>query len=373
MRIVLTGGRSPLALFFGQKLKQMGHEMYMLEHFSPTFANYTNIFTKIEVIAPPAQQFETFRKEVLSFIERNAIDLLLPINEETLYYGLLQEEIQHRGTSFLIGEQELLNTLHNKLTFITWCEAIGLLVPKSELYVAQAVDFSKQLVKPIYSRFGQSVFFSEEAITTIDSENYIVQEKIEGQQICLSLMLKNGQLISACAYDTNLGIENFASITYVPFEHPKLTQIIEILSQHLSQNGFFSFDFMFDGTTFYPIECNPRLTFGAVLDNERIIAGLLNTPVKEINKRITTSYGIKLLWLGKIITQKNWRKTYPTYLKTQDVLAEAFVWQTWLMLPWVLAQYFLKAKKQKLSITDFVVQDISYQVDKNEGTEGSDE
>jgi predicted ATP-grasp superfamily ATP-dependent carboligase len=360
MRIVLTGGRSPLALFIGKKLKQQGHDIYMLEHITPTFATYSTIFTKVEIIAPPATQWETFRIDVLSFVEKYHIDLLLPVNEETLYYGGVQDEIRKRGTRFLIGSQKLLNILHHKLDFIQWCEQIGIAAPKSEVYQGQEVDFSKQLLKPIYSRFGQSVITSKDELSTNKPiEDMIVQEKIEGQQICVSLMLKEGNVISAVAYDTNLGIENFASITFRRFEHPKLTTIINTLSRNLGDNGFFSFDFMFDGENFYPIECNPRLTFGLVLDSERIINGLI-APVNKKTTKTATSYGIKLLWLGKIVTKKDWRNTYPAYLKSKDVLKEAFEWRTWLMLPWVLGTYLFKAQKNKRSITDFVVYDISY-------------
>ncbi|MFD1899497.1 hypothetical protein GQR36_03875 [Enterococcus termitis] len=157
-------------------------------------------------------------------------------------------------------------------------------------------------------------------------------------------MLKEGNVISAVTYDTNLGIENFASITFRRFEHPKLTTIINTLSRNLGDNGFFSFDFMFDGENFYPIECNPRLTFGIVLDSERIINGLIAQGNKNTTKT-ATSYGIKLLWLGKIVTKKDWRNTYPAYLKSKDVLKEAFEWRTWLMLPWVLGTYLFKAQK----------------------------
>ncbi|MGG5340922.1 ATP-grasp domain-containing protein [Enterococcus sp. AZ192] len=361
MRIALSGGRSPLALFFGNKLKQQGHEIFMLEHLSPTFATYSSIFTKVQVVASPVFHWETFRMEVLNFLEVTDIELFLPINEETLYYGLLQEEIRALGTTFLIGSQDLLEKLHNKLDFINWCKDIGLTAPKTELYQGHSIDFSSQLLKPVYSRFGQSVITSEiELVQKQPKAKMIVQEKIVGQQICVSLMIRESRLISYCAYDTNLGIENYASITYIPFEHATLTQIVKQLSENLGDQGIFSFDFMFDGENFFPIECNPRLTFGSILDSQRILAGLLEENGSNLSEVNQTHYGIKLLWLGKILYHREWRKTFRRYRQSRDVLAEAFDWQTWLWMPWVLMSYFIRARKRKLTITDYVVHDISY-------------
>ncbi|SEO01647.1 ATP-grasp domain-containing protein [Amphibacillus marinus] len=359
MRIALTGGRSPLALYFAKKLSEQGHKLFMLEHFSPTFATYSSFFEEVKLIASPAKNWTLFSKQVLAYLQANAIDLLLPINEETLYYAQLQAELHKLGITFLIGELPLLETLHNKYYFINWCESIGIAVPHTEKYYGQDVDFTQNLVKPEYSRFGQAVFLDEHAFSKAPTNKaYLVQEKLAGQQICVCLMIKDSQLVSVIAHDTNLGIESYASITYVPFQHPQLDQLITRLAENLGANGFYSFDFFFTGTDFYPIECNPRLTVGAILDGDNLIAHLLGEVKPQAIR--SDSYGIKLVWWWRIITRRNWRQTIRSYKQANDVLKEAFTFKTWCMLPWVLASYYVKGRQLGLNVTDFVVHDISY-------------
>lgn len=361
MRIALTGGRSPLALYFAKKLKELGHDIYMLEHFQPTFATYSSFFKEVKIIAAPTQQWTLFKSGVLNYLQMKKIQLLIPVNEETLYYAKIQKEIKELGVTFYIGEMPLLELLHNKYDFIEWCKTIGLTVPKTEKYQEQEVDFDYQIIKPEYSRFGQSVFLNQEDFKKYRQRTaYIVQEKIKGKQICVCLMVKACKLVSFTAYDTNLGIESYASITYRSFFHPKLEKIGIKLAENLGESGVYSFDFFYDGVNFYPIECNPRLTFGAVLDSDNLVAQFLNESVEQATCEQKQSYGIKLVWFWKRMTQKKWHSTSKEYKEAKDILKESFSIKNWWFMPWVLLHYYLKGKRLGLSITDFVVHDISY-------------
>lgn len=54
---------------------------------------------------------------------------------------------------------------------------------------------------------------------------------------------------------------------------------LNYLAKNLGEKGIGSFDFFFDGSNFYSIECNLRFTFGGVLQHE---IGTMNLLTREV-------------------------------------------------------------------------------------------
>lgn len=174
LRILITGGRAPVALEWCRLLHAAGHEVYVAESFPQPLCRYSNTVQRCYSVPAPRQQPGAFLSELERIVCQEQIDLLLPTCEEIFHIadGLESLSKHVRVISPMLTQ---LHRLHHKGAFIELVRAAGLLVPDTVLLENEQQWRQTQLqawqdgrpivLKPAYSRFASQVWLPPESYT----------------------------------------------------------------------------------------------------------------------------------------------------------------------------------------------------------------
>ncbi|WP_246201623.1 ATP-grasp domain-containing protein [Budvicia diplopodorum] len=362
--MMLTGGRSPICLALARMWKRKGWKVSIIEHKTLTFSRFSNCVSDYHAIPSPVSHFEQFSHQLLSLLERERPDVLIPVNEDILHYGRIQSEIRALAVSFDVVEQGLLERLHGKFSNIELAAQAGIPAPVTDYFDGEVVDWQAFILKPVYSRFGNQVITDQSGLRSRRQGDYVKQQKINGIQICTYGFARAGKLLAYACYQTNLGIENSVSLTFTPYRSRRVFEYMQRFIQTHQLTGSIGLDFLYDGDEYYFIECNPRLTHGAILLGEALPDVFMPGYAGEsllIMKR--QRYGLKAAWLYKIVMQRKWWKTAKIYGKSRDLVADWSdplpILSIPLILTWTLACAVIKRKP----VLDFLTEDIIYAPD----------
>lgn len=362
--VMLTGGRSPICLALARMWKRKGWKVSIIEHKALTFSRFSNSVSGYHVISDPVNHFEQFRHQLLTLLALERPDILIPVNEDILHYGRIQNEIRALAVNFEVVEQSLLVQLHGKFSNIELAHQAGVPVPATSHFEGEEVDWQAFILKPVYSRFGHRVIVDRQGLRSRHQGDYVKQQRINGVQICTYGFARAGKLLAYACYQTNLGIENSVSLMFTPYRSRRVFDYMQRFIQTHSLSGSISLDFLYDGDEYYFIECNPRLTHGAILLGESLPDVFMTDYISEqIVMMGSQRYGLKAAWLYKIIRHKKWRKTTRIYLSSRDMVADARDLTPVLALPLIVSWLALCAMIKRQSVLDYLTEDIVYQSD----------
>ncbi|MFD1884533.1 hypothetical protein ACFSC9_03275 [Paenibacillus wenxiniae] len=166
-RILVTGGRAPVALEWCRLLHAAGHEVYVAESFPQPLCRYSNTVRRCYVVPAPRQQPGAFLQELQRIVEKERIDVLLPTCEEIFHIAAGQEHLSAE-VQVISPTIAQLHRLHHKGDFIKLVRAAGLAVPETVLLEdAQQWEQTQRcawekgtaiVLKPAYSRFASQVW-----------------------------------------------------------------------------------------------------------------------------------------------------------------------------------------------------------------------
>ncbi|WP_144413081.1 ATP-grasp domain-containing protein [Pragia fontium] len=362
--VMLSGGRSPICLVLARLWKKNGWKVSIIEHKSVTFSRFSNSVSHYHLLPDPVHHFEQFSALLLELLERERPDILIPVNEDILHYGRLQQQIRALSIQFDVVAQPLLEQLHGKFSNIQLAQQAGIPAPHTEYLCDDNVDWQKYIVKPVYSRFGNQVIFDRQGLNQRHQGQYVKQQRINGVQICTYGFARQGKLLAYACYLTNFGLENAASLVFTPYRSQKVFEYMQRFIESHQLSGSISLDFMYDGQEYYFIECNPRLTHGAVLLGEQLPQVFMPEYIPEkILMMEQQRYGLKTIWLAKIIGKKKWRKTGKIYRHSQDMIANWRDPWPFLLMPFILGWLTLCALIKRQPLIDYLTEDIIYDAD----------
>lgn len=271
MRILFTGGRAPVTLELVRNFGKNGWEVFVADSVVPNLSMFSK-YAKFTFINSPRQNEQRFVDDLISIINENSIDILFPTCEEIFWISKNKEKIlENCKIKILCDNIEKLSLLHNKYEFIKFAEKLKIQTPKTKLIDVGIKVNEKSVVKPIFSRFGESVTIVKKG-NKLDKRykgTHILQEFIEGENICSYGYAENGVLkfniCYKCPFQTNK-----ASTAFVPFESEYIDKVVNRIIKKLNFSGNISFDFIRKDEKFYVIECNPRITSGIhiISDND---------------------------------------------------------------------------------------------------------
>lgn len=362
--VMLSGGRSPICLALARLWKKRGWKVSIIEHKTITFCRFSNSVNHYHLLPSPVHCFEQFSTELLTLLEREKPDILIPVNEDILHYSRLQRQIRALSIKFDVVEQSLLEQLHSKFSNIQLAQQAGIPVPETEYFNDKSVDWQKYILKPVYSRFGNSVIFDRQGFERRHQGTYVKQRRIEGIQICTYGYCREGKLLAYACYLTNFGLENAASLVFTPYRSLKVFEYMRRFVAVHQLSGSISLDFMYDGEEYYFIECNPRLTHGAILLGDRLPdVFMMDFAPRQTVMMQKQRYGLKAAWLTKIIFHKKWRKTGKIYRFSRDMIANGRDPLPFLMLPMIIGWLSINALIKRKPMLDYLTEDIIYDAD----------
>ncbi|KGR76644.1 ATP-grasp domain-containing protein [Ureibacillus sinduriensis] len=335
--VLLTGGRAPATYYFARLLKQQGNNLFMAESLPKHLCMRSKLFEKTFQVISPNENRHKYIQNLIKIIQEYNIDLLIPTCEEVFHIAYAHETLSNY-CRVLCEPLEKLKTFHHKGLFIDtlrngFSEYIH--VPSTLVIDTTRINSRSEITdylkthhlqsdnvyvcKPAFSRFGTEVVFKKGSeipdFLLLKQTIWVIQEKIEGIQICTYAIADKGRMQCYSAYQTNDNVGLGATIYFEPFSNPKLEAFVKRYIEQNEYTGQIAFDLILSGNdALYPIECNPRTTSGICL-----------FPLTE-RRQITQSYhvGTETTMLGlamlRTFVSKNPWKQILKMAKAKDIV-----------------------------------------------------
>jgi len=276
-RILLTGGRAPVALDLARLFRAAGHTVFMAESREPILSQSCRAIERHFTVPAPNRDVDAYGRALGAIARDHAIDLVLPTCEELFHVSRARAHLP-ASCRLPVEPIETLRPIHDKWAFNQGAERLGLPVPKTLLArtPAQAIDAVRTLgscvLKPAYSRFAVNVVFADGgrrdrariAKLPIDATRpWLVQERVRGPEYCSYGFAVNGELKVHCVYDHAFTAGAGAGVSFEAIDHPAIERWIRDFVRAHRFTGQLAFDFIVaaDGRP-YALECNPRSTSG---------------------------------------------------------------------------------------------------------------
>lgn len=315
--ILLTGGRSPVALQMARSFRKAGHKVIAVDSLFYPMCRFSNSVGKYFSLPHPRWDFQEYLEAVLEIVEIESITCVIPTNEEAFYVAQIPFPVAVKvwTTSIMTMDQ-----LHNKYTFIGLMSQLVTGVTPVTFLSDQFDDYSNihhYILKPVYSRFADKVKLHASGKSFVNpAEGWIVQQKIIGEEVCVYSIWDSGKLKAYSSYVPFKRAGKGAGTWFRDRPHERIRQIVSEFGCLLNYTGQLSFDVILQDDVPYFIECNPRGTSGAHLLGENIADAFLEDKLlypqeTDICLKIPT-----LLYHPQLLFRKSFHETKdPVYCK----------------------------------------------------------
>ncbi|MBI2785198.1 MAG: ATP-grasp domain-containing protein [Legionella longbeachae] len=277
MNVLVTGTRAPASMDIIRSLIHQGHRVFGADSLHFPLGRFVKGLANHFTLPKPNNNLDLFIKELENILKAHSIDLLIPTCEEIFFLSQGYERLAKHCRVFFEPFSRL-KDLHNKFKFNQLVDEYGLNAPKSWLLnteqdKAQIPPNLDIILKPVYSRFGSHLIIkpSQEKIDALTLEvPYIAQEFITGKEYSSYAIADKGKVLIHSSYHSKYTSGPAAGIYFEPVEIQEISDFIEIFCNQYQFSGQIAFDFIFNKSKAYALECNPRVTSGFHLISEQI-------------------------------------------------------------------------------------------------------
>ena len=332
MNILLTLGRLSKGLELARALAQAGHRVIIADPFNWHLSKPSRRVTKSYRVTAPVSDLEQYLDDLLAIIDRESIDLVIPVSEEALFTSRIGPKLPEGVKLFGPGFEQMAK-LHDKLGFARLCHAIGLSAPETypadspeAVHLAQRSDF---VIKPIHgcSGIGVRLKAAGDPLTATDARrSNLIQQRLYGRQISSFSIVRDGEVQATGLYEGDVYLGTVSVRCRRIDEMDAVHDWISTFAAAESYSGFLSLDFFVaeDGTP-SAIECNPRLTSGIHLLHRKRVAALVTgaepkSPVFKPQKAFQDGHAAMTVAVGNIGRPLTYLKTLGKVLTTKDVM-----------------------------------------------------
>src|SRR5882724_8638444 len=158
-RVLVTGGRAPVALDLARNFAAAGAEVFVADSAPCFLCRSSRSATKAFRVPPPREAPRAFADAIRAIVRREQIDLIVPTCEEVFYLGRYALQLRSE-TDLFCADFALLRELHDKWRFTHLARDLGIDVPdtwllRSSRDLDEVTLPPRQLVfKPVFSRFA---------------------------------------------------------------------------------------------------------------------------------------------------------------------------------------------------------------------------
>lgn len=340
---LVTLGRLPKGLELARTLAGAGCRVLVAEPWSWHLSRPSRDVARCVRVAAPAVDPEAYRRDMLALIERESVDLVVPVSEEILHVAALKAVVPKSVRVFAPALEPLL-ALHDKLEFMRTAAGFGLPVPATyPLGSAEALAYAEThpyIVKPTLSSAGKGVaVHGAGASPPTLGEPGLLQQYLPGEELSTFSVAHEGRVIGTVAYRGRI-VSGTVAVCFevIPEPEPDLLRWVERFVAGTGHSGFLSFDFRRDAEgRLLPMECNPRTTSGVHFVDPADLAQAILSPASAQGLRLRDERVLQQFFPALTETQgaffkgRPWRQNLPYLFGCRDVC-----WQRRDPLPFLL-------------------------------------
>lgn len=280
-RVIITHSRSLMALVAAHSLAKKNIEIIGADTVDLTFLSFSKYVRANFTYQAYQKNEEAFildlEKNIIQYKPKNDIPyLLIPSHTETPLISKYKSRLE-KHIIVACPDYESLNQLHPKDQFSNTVSKLGIKYPQTLLSNNLSVDSDLKfpiLVKPIDASGGRGIrevgnsSDLSKAVKDIEEEfnqNSIIQELIKGDDYCLTVVCKEGEILASAAY-TN--IQRFPCKTGAGIVREAINPEIFLdsatkLMKAVNLTGIAEIDYLWDKKAEpYILEVNPRFGGG---------------------------------------------------------------------------------------------------------------
>lgn len=372
MKVLVTSGRAPASLELIRLLSLGGHTVHVADSFDIHLSKRSKGVFKNHLVPPPRQETIAYGDALENIILEEKIDLVIPTFEESFWVSKFKDRLEAHCSVF-VDDLSKLRKLHNKSDFIKYCLELNIKAPSSkEVHSKQELDhvlkdFNNIVLKPSFSRFGEEVLIqpSQKQIESIDftkQRSWVVQEFLTGPQFCSYALCRDGHVLASAIYPSEIK-SNKVSLNFRHIEHQAIHDWVKNFALKSNFTGQLSFDFIDSQQGLMPIECNPRMTSGLHLFEDR---SDFHTIFKnDFKSTLTPSLEVKnmmgiLVILYGISDFKNIMSNIRTFIRSRDIIFRKNdimpFFDQFRTFIWIAIQ----SRKKGMSLSKFTTADIEW-------------
>lgn len=276
MRVLVTTSRMPCAIDEIRKLGERGHSVVATDTFRSAPGSHSRHVEKAVLTASPTHDTARFLSQVSDLVQKEKIDLVVPAFEEVFYLARHEAELP-RSAAYFMSRFDVLENLHDKTRFLEMARELGLRVPRSAVATSSSElraaikEFPAFFAKPVFSRGGVDLCTNQgplagavrvEECEVSPDRPWIVQEFVEGRDVCTFSIVHRGRVTGHSAYVHPREIEHAGGIVFESVDEPECLRAAQQIAEATTYHGQLSFDFLKTSKGMVVIECNPRPTAG---------------------------------------------------------------------------------------------------------------
>lgn len=280
--VLLTIGRLPKALDLARSFAAAGYRVVVADPFRWHLTRVSRTVVKNYQVTAPATDRRQYLADVREIVDRERVDLVVPVSEETMYVTALRDVMTPHVELFAMPHNAVVD-LHNKRAFIEKAAALGLATPATQPLgdpaagaIAASGDY---VIKPVFSCSGRGVrfFYRNTPLPAATSgESEIVQQRIAGELYSTFSIAQRGNVRLTAVYRGAV----MSGTVAVCFERVDGMSAIETwvktFVETTGHTGFIAFDMIVDAAgRAFAIECNPRATSGIHFVNPDFLAAAI--------------------------------------------------------------------------------------------------
>ncbi|WP_024795324.1 ATP-grasp domain-containing protein [Tomitella biformata] len=320
-RVLITFGRSFLALQLARLFQAGGHRVYTADSLHFPISRFSNSTADSFLVARPSHEPVAWAQDLARIAREHHIDLVVTVHEETdilaaavrRHPGLFPAECE----LFLLDFEQV-DRLDNKFAFQEMLRSMGVptlpyALVDTEAKLAELEIPGPFALKHCYSRGAQDVLKvspGETPRVAFDPQNpWLAQGWAEGPRYCTYSICRDGQVLAHTLYPVNYAIDGRSSLYYEHVEHDGLAGWVRDRVKAINFSGQIGFDFVDTADGLFAIECNPRATSGLLLFSreDRVDRAFLGA-VDPGEPVITPKPGVRRM-LGPGMLLYGWRKS----------------------------------------------------------------
>ena len=329
--VLITLGRLPKGLELASAFAGAGCRVLMADPWRWHLSRVSRAVDRNYLVTAPNTDVAAYHRDLLQIIDRERVDLVVPVSEETLHVAGLAGQLPGYCRLNCLDQSVLLK-LHDKLGFVERAAAHGLPVPTTR---ALDTDEAKQLaergdyvVKPRFSSAGHGLFIGRagQSLPVMD-EPAVVQAFLPGEELSAFAIAHEGRVIGTVVYRA-LITSGCVAVCFEILPEPD-AQIVEWIRGFVAAenfSGFIAFDFRRDADGLaLPMECNPRSTSGIHFIDPDDLAAAALAPERMQHFRLRREQRLQQFYPALTETQATglrggqWRQNLPLLFGCRDV------------------------------------------------------